>query len=287
MRTAPLFLTVRVGVACAVFMGAPITPRQNLHPPNAQQSQSFHWPAGKRAAVSLSFDDARGSQIDTGLALLRKEGVKVTFFVTSRTLEVRLAGWKQAVADGHEIGNHSLTHPCTGNYPFALNNALENYDLRMMAQQLDGANEQIQKLLGVKPRTFAYPCGQTFVGRGLDQRSYVPLVAERFLVGRGYLDEAANNPAFCDLSRAMGTPFDDMDVSQMKKLVDGAVADGRWVIFVGHDIGPRHYQTTDADALVALCEYLKNPANGIWLAPVEEIGTYILTQRSGKDRGTF
>ena len=70
-------------------------------------------------------------------------------------------------------------------------------------------------------------------------------------------------------------------------VVDGAAADGRWVIFVGHDIGPRHYQTTDADALVALCEYLKNPANGIWLAPVEEIGTYILTQRSGKDRGTF
>ncbi|PYV05015.1 MAG: hypothetical protein DMG26_06305 [Acidobacteria bacterium] len=59
------------------------------------------------------------SQVGTGLALLRKEGVKVTFFVASRSLEVRLTGWKQAVADGHEIGNHSLTHPCTGNYPFA------------------------------------------------------------------------------------------------------------------------------------------------------------------------
>jgi peptidoglycan-N-acetylglucosamine deacetylase len=284
MRTALLFLIVGVGVSCAAFMGAQITPQQNPQPKNAQESQSFNWPTGKRAAVSLSFDDARSSQVDTGLALLRKEGVKATFFVTSGNLEERLAGWKQAVADGHEIGNHSLTHPCTGNYPFSLNNALENYDLRMMAQQLDGANEQIQKLLGVKPRTFAYPCGQTFVGRGLDERSYVPLVAERFLVGRGYLDEAANNPAFCDLSRAMGTPFDDMGVSQMKKLIDEAAADGRWVIFVGHEIGPRRYQTTDADALVALCEYLKDSANGIWLAPVEEIGRYVLAQRSGKDQ---
>jgi len=51
--------------------------------------------------------------------LLKKEGVKVTFFVASRSLEVHLTGWKQAVAEGHEIGNHSLTHPCTGNYPFA------------------------------------------------------------------------------------------------------------------------------------------------------------------------
>jgi peptidoglycan/xylan/chitin deacetylase (PgdA/CDA1 family) len=280
MRKVKLFSLICAGVICAILIGVQIRAQQNPHPGNRQESKSFHWPEGKRAAVSLSFDDARLSQIDTGLALLRKEGVKVTFFVTSASLEVRLVGWKQAVADGHEIGNHSLTHPCTGNYQFSLNNALENYDLRMMAHQLDGANEQIQKLLGVKPKTFAYPCGQKFVGRGLDERSYVPLVAERFLVGRGYLDEAANNPAFCDLSRAMGTPFDDMEFAQMKKLIDEAAADGRWVIFVGHEIGPRHYQTTDANALAALCEYLKDPANGIWLGPVGEIGTYILNQRA-------
>jgi len=41
----------------------------------------------------------------------------------------------------------------------------------MMAQQLDGANEQIPKLLGVKPRTFAYPCGQTFVYDGIRQKT--------------------------------------------------------------------------------------------------------------------
>ncbi len=282
MRTATFSLMVGMGIS-AICIGAQTTSQQIAHPINGQESKSFRWPNGKRAAVSLSFDDARVSQIDTGLALLRKQGEKVTFFVTSGSLGARLAGWKQALADGHEIGNHSLTHPCTGNYQFSLNNALENYDLRMMAQQLDGANEQIQKLLGVKPRTFAYPCGQKFVGRGLDERSYVPLVAERFLVGRGYLDEAANNPAFCDLPQAMGTPFDDVEFFQIKKLVEVAAADGRWIIFVGHDISPRHYQTTDVDALVALCEYLKDTANGIWLGTVAEVGTYVLNQRAGKD----
>ena len=63
-----------------------------------------------------------------------------------------------------------------------------------MAEQLDGANEQIRRMLGVTPKTFAYPCGQKFVGRGLDVRSYVPLVADRFLAGRGYLDESSNDP---------------------------------------------------------------------------------------------
>jgi len=149
-----------------------------------------------------------------------------------------------------------------------------------MAEQLDDANTQIRRMLGVTPKTFAYPCGQKFVGRGLDVRSYVPLVAERFLVGRGYLDESSNDPVICDLSQAMGTPFDDMDFAQMKKVVDQAAQDGRWVIFVGHEIGQRGYQITDARALEALCNYLKDPANGVWLGTVEEIASHIQKQRA-------
>jgi peptidoglycan-N-acetylglucosamine deacetylase len=241
--------------------------------------QTFQWPNGKRAAVSLSFDDARVSQVDEGLAVLNRHQVKATFFLQSANISQRLDGWKKAVADGHEIGNHSITHPCTGNYAFSRHNALEDYSLEMMAAQLDGANAEIERLLGVKPRTFAYPCGLKFVGRGLHVRSYVPLVADRFLVGRGYLDEAANDPAFCDLSQAMGTPFDDLTFDQMKELVEKAAQDGRWVIFVGHDIGKRGFQVTDAEALGALCDYLNNPANGIWVGTVAEVGDYVRRQQ--------
>src|SRR5215475_4496057 len=95
--------------------------------PTSPVPSNFHWPNGKRAAVSLSFDDVRTSQVDVGLALFKKLGVKVTFFVQPQGVEKRLQGWKAAVQDGHEIGNHTLTHPCTGNYAFSRNNALENY----------------------------------------------------------------------------------------------------------------------------------------------------------------
>jgi peptidoglycan/xylan/chitin deacetylase (PgdA/CDA1 family) len=246
-----------------------------------ETAQSFQWPAGKRAAVSLSFDDARASQIDIGLDLLKKADVKVTFFLTASAVERRVAGWKKAVADGHEMGNHTMTHPCTGNYAFSERNALENYTLQMMADQLDEASGQIQRLLGVKPATFAYPCGHKFVGRGRDVKSYVPLVAERFMVGRGYLDESANNPSVMDLAQAMGTSFDDMDFAQMKTIVESAEKEGRWVIFVGHDIGNRGHQTTDSNALAQLCEYLKDPANGIWLGTVGDVGMYVRKQRGG------
>ncbi|HTZ46189.1 MAG TPA: polysaccharide deacetylase family protein [Verrucomicrobiae bacterium] len=243
---------------------------------------SFAWPEGKRAAVSLSFDDARLSQIDTGLTVLKKKGVKVTFFVQPGGVEQRLAGWKQAVADGHEIANHTRTHPCTGNYEFSQNNALENYDLAKIAQEIDGASQEIYQELGVKPRTFAYPCGQKFVGRGADVKSYVALVAQRFVAGRGYLDESPNDPVICDLAQTMGTVFDDMDFAAMKKIIDDAVEQGRWVIFVGHEIGPRAFQTTDTKALEALCDYLKDAHNGVWVGTVAEVAMYIQEQRGNR-----
>src|SRR5438128_1749901 len=266
MRNRVLGTNMLATVATVLLIVGTAIGRQVPNADSTNPAKRFRWPNGRRAAVSLSFDDARVSQIDTGLALLKRQLVKVTFFVQAEQVRKRLDGWKKAVAEGHEIGNHSNTHPCTANYSFSRLNALENYTLEMMAAQLDGANAEIETLLGVKPRTFAYPCGQKFVGRGLDTRSYVPLVADRFLVGRGYLDESANDPEVCDLAQAMGTPFDDMDFEQIKTHVEDAVKDGRWVIFVGHAIGKRGYQVTDTAALESLFEYLKDPAHGIWRA---------------------
>ena len=282
MRNDTSSTTLAAGLLIGLLVGGSLLAVEARQAGHSNPAKPFQWPNGKRGAVSLSFDDARLSQIDTGLALLNREHVKATFFVQAENIGRRLDGWKQAVADGHEIGNHSNTHPCTGNYAFSRNNALENYSLEMMAAQLDGANAEIERMLGVKPRTFAYPCGQKFVGRGLDVRSYVPLVAERFIAGRGYLDESANDPAVCDLAQAMGTPFDDMDFEHMKVHVEQAAAEGRWVIFVGHEIGKRGFQTTDTDALQKLCEYLKDPAHGIWLGTVSEIAEYIRQQRGNR-----
>jgi peptidoglycan/xylan/chitin deacetylase (PgdA/CDA1 family) len=255
----------------------------NAPPPQAT-GKAFHWPKGKRVAVSLSFDDARASQVDRGLDVLNPTGVKVTFFVVPDNVKKRLNGWKRAVASGHEIGNHSLTHPCSGNFPFSFHNALENYTLEQMAQNIDGANAEIQQILGVRMVTFAYPCGQKFVGRGSQVKSYVPLIAERFLVGRGFSDEYFNNPAFCDLAQASGTVSDDLDYPQMVRLISQAVTQGAWIIFGGHEIGEKGFQTTDATALVKLCKYIQDPANGVWVDTVKNIGQYIQEQRGGRGK---
>ena len=247
----------------------------------AQTPAAFRWPAGKRAAVSFSFDDARLSQVDAGLAVLEAAGVKATFYLSPPNLEKRLDGWKKAVAAGHEIANHSRSHPCTANYRFSATNALEDYTLATIEADIAGANADIARLLGVTPVSFAYPCGQKFVGRGAGVRSYVPVVAKRFESGRGYLDESPNDPQRCDLAQLMGTGVDGLSLSDMQRLAAAAVAEGRWIVFAGHEIGKPAAQSTDAAALEAFCRYAKDPASGIWIGTVAEIARYVRERRAG------
>jgi len=214
--------------------------------------------------------------------LFKKHGVKATFYLISTYIEHRLSDWKEAMAFGHEIGNHSVTHPCTGNYPDFRYNALERYTLEMMAKELDEANAQIKELLGLQPRTFAYPCGLKFVGQGRSVESYVPLVAERFIAGRSFLDCTANDPTICDLAQTLGTDLDNQDFDQLKRVLDVASDEGRWLVFAGHEIGPRGYQTTDVEALGAILDYMEDPTRGIWLGTVEEIARYVRRERDGK-----
>ena len=242
--------------------------------------EDFHWPEGKRAAISLTFDDARLSQIDRGIPLLDEYGVKATFYVSPKSMEQRRAGWKAAVANGHEIGNHSLVHPCSGNFPFSRDKALEDYTLDQMRSELRQASDIIENQFGVRPVSFAYPCGQKYVGRGRNFKSYVPLIAEEFLTGRGWMNEWANDPAFCDMANLMGVELDGKSFEQVKQVMDRVLKDGGWLIFAGHEIGDGGRQTTLASTLKALCEYAQDPANGIWLDTVESVSRYIIEQRS-------
>lgn len=239
----------------------------------------FSWPAGKKAALSLTFDDARLSNVDVGLNLFKKFGARVTYYVTPSAMTPRLTKWKQAVQDGHEIGNHTLIHPCSENFDWARSKGLETYNLASMRRELVAANDTIHSMLGITPVSFAYSCGQTYVGRGTQTRSYVPLVAELFQSGRGWLDEAPNDPLFADFAQLMGTESDGKDFEQIKALVDDAVQRGKWLLLAGHEINEGGFQTTRVAMLEKLLAYVQRPGSGIWLAPVGEITQYIQSAR--------
>ena len=242
--------------------------------------EGFSWPEGKRVALSLTFDDGRSSQVEYGIPILEAAGVKATFYVTPANCVRHLPAWRET-ARNHEIGNHTVNHPCSVNFGFARHNALEEYTLERMEAELTDANTRIQDDLGVTPATFAYPCGQTFVGRGEGARSYVPLVAKHFLAGRGFWEPYHNAPGYCDLAQVRGASFDATPFHTLKEQIESAAADGGWLVLVGHDVGAVGPRQTVIDAVLReICAYATDPANGVWVDTVEAIASYVQVQRS-------
>jgi peptidoglycan/xylan/chitin deacetylase (PgdA/CDA1 family) len=241
--------------------------------------QGFAWPEGKKMALSLTFDDARLSQPDKGIPLLDKYGVKATFFISPGSMLQRIDKWRKAVNNGHEIGNHSVLHPCSGNFLWSRSRALEDYTLERMKTELDSANRLIKETLGVDAVSFAYPCGQTFIGRGINTQSYVPLIAMMFESGRGWLNEAPNDPAYCDFAQLNATELDGKTFEQVLKLIETAKAGGYWLILAGHEMNTDGIQTSRLETIEALCKYASDPANGIWIDNVHNVASYVKQNR--------
>lgn len=242
-----------------------------------KKKSAFVWPGQAKAALSLSWDDGRKSQLNKGLPMLDRFGLKATFYLHPQGPTTR-ASWKGALAQGHEVGNHTCSHPCSGNFEFSRANAIEDYSLARMEKEILDCNQKLRRQLGVTPRTFAYPCGQNYVGRGRTHRSTVPLVAKNFLAGRAYLSEHSNDPRYCDLSLLSAAGIDERSVVSLKAEVERAIQQGTWLIFAGHEIG-RHPQGMDLKVLERFCRYLVGAQARVWVAPVWHVAAWVSSAR--------
>src|SRR6184192_1929977 len=97
MRNRVLGTNMLATVATVLLIVGTAIGRQVPNADSTNPVKRFRWPNGRRAAVSLSFDDARVSQIDTGLALLKRQLVKVTFFVQAEQVRKRLDGKRRSL----------------------------------------------------------------------------------------------------------------------------------------------------------------------------------------------
>lgn len=61
--------------------------------------------------VALTFDDGPGAHTARLLDMLKQRHAKATFFVVGPNVKANPALVKRAVAEGHQIGNHSWSHP--------------------------------------------------------------------------------------------------------------------------------------------------------------------------------
>lgn len=99
-------------------------------------------------SVALTFDDGPSPDTLTILDFLRGENIKATFFLIGREVEKYPEIAKQIVAEGHDIGNHSLTHPI---YLFCTP--------QRTRRELERTQEIIENATGILPKLARPPCG--------------------------------------------------------------------------------------------------------------------------------
>ncbi len=100
--------------------------------------------------IAISFDAAWGADYTARLLdILKENNIKTTFFLTGIWVKKYPEKVKEIAAAGHEIGNHSTTHPhCAALSPEELKKELlEN-------------EEMIYKLTGKRTRLFRPPFGE-------------------------------------------------------------------------------------------------------------------------------
>lgn len=244
---------------------------------------AFPWPDGRSGAISLTFDDGMRSQAEVAAPLLQQYGLRGTFYVNPReNYREQLAPWRAVADAGHEIGNHTVSHPCSKGFPFISQQGrrgLEELSWEEMDGEIETAKQRLAELFPEQGRvSFAYPCYQPFVGRGAHRRSYVPLVLEHCIAGRGR-GERANDPYYCDLGYLWSWPCERMTGAEMVGLVEQAVNDGRWGILTFHGVHEGHLSVADGD-LAELCAFLQRNQARVWTAPVAEVAAWVAPRQA-------
>ena len=200
-----------------------------------------------KKTVALTFDDGPDPEWTPQiLDILRAEHVPGTFFVIGSNAEAYPELVRQMVEDGHEVGNHTFTHPNLSETP-----------PRVVELELNATQRLFQALTGRSMRLFRPP----YLGDAepTDEEQIVPVQVAQDL---GYITVGEHvDPVDWEL------PGADKIVGRAMRLVHGAKPNLPRNIILFHDAGGDRSQTVAA--LPILIEKLKAegyrfvPASGL------------------------
>jgi peptidoglycan-N-acetylglucosamine deacetylase len=98
--------------------------------------------------IALTFDDGPGKYAGTLLDTLKKNGAKATFFLEGQYVKSRPAFVKRMAAEGHELGNHSYSHP-----------DFTKSDAGKIKSEIQKTQDAVKKAAGVEPKLLRPPYG--------------------------------------------------------------------------------------------------------------------------------
>jgi hypothetical protein len=238
-------------------------------------STPLAWPNGWQAAISLTFDDGQQTQLETAIPRLEDHGFRGTFYLNPRGEDwaERLAAWQPAQQAGHEMGNHTIVHPCSLN----TGPTLQSWTLEKMEEDVCEAERRLDQLFPAQgARSFAYPCYESDVGRGPTRQSYVPVIARHFPAARARgTSIRGNHPRYADLHHLSSWSGERMSKAELIGLAESCLPEGWWGIFTFHGVNQGHLPISEYD-LFHLLEHLARNRSRFWVAPVIEVAHYIL-----------
>jgi peptidoglycan/xylan/chitin deacetylase (PgdA/CDA1 family) len=109
----------------------------------------------RRKAIALTFDDGPSESTPAVLECLARHGARATFFQCGQNVGRLPEVAREVAGAGHEIGNHSHTHP-----KFALQSP------GFIRDEFARSQEAIEGATGVAPRLLRAPYGVRWFGFG-------------------------------------------------------------------------------------------------------------------------
>jgi peptidoglycan/xylan/chitin deacetylase (PgdA/CDA1 family) len=236
------------------------------------------FPNGAHCAVSLTYDDGIASHFEDVGPTLEANGLRGTFNITIARASVmeHTAEWRAMAARGHELGNHSLFHPCRSTAetprPWVGPYNLLDYDERRLREELQVASFALNLIDGQTERTYANTCWDTTIGSGAQERPMEPILADLFLAARGALTHRPVDLAHLDFMRLGSLHADQHSFDDLRAQVEAAIQSGGWLIYTMHGVGAgTHNLFIDHDQHRQFVEWLGQNQQRVWTATMIDV----------------
>lgn len=234
---------------------------------------------GKKAAVVLTYDDALEVHLDNAIPVLDSLGFKATFYLTAAApgSKNRIDDWKRVAKNGHELGNHTLFHPCDGTSPSRTwvtpENDLSQYTTAEMVREIEMTNIFLEALDGKNERTFAYTCGEVHTGEG----SFIDAIKDKFISMRG-VSAQLNRIESLDLTNLNCYVVDEGNAHHLRDWAEKAKAENALLVVLFHGVGGGHSGNIDLKRHHAFLKYLKNNQDDFWVTTMLDASKHCVQQ---------
>ena len=233
---------------------------------------------GKKCAVVLTYDDALNQHLDNAIPVLDSLSLKATFYVTafSQSMQTRLNDWKKLAVNGHELGNHTLYHPCIGGKGrewVSPDYDMNNYTVRRMVDETRMTNLFLQALDGKTKRTFAFTCGDMKIG----DSSFINAMKKDFLAARAVRAQMHKINEI-DLYNVDCYMVNGETAEQMIEWVKKASETNSLLVILFHGVGGGNALNVSIEAHRGFLQYLKKNEKDLWIAPMLEVAEHIKSQ---------